>query len=1312
MLAKTLNPTSSDFLSGFHQTPDKDSPQNLSDFISALSALQEENIPEYLFQSGFEELHNFINNPQSLNNILNEIPLPLKSIFIETLCHESLQKIIANEEMLANVLIHVSVEKINIILPRLENHLNHLTFSSKILDLLLTHSTQKKISFIIRTALPQLLSHFFKHTLHLLRDAQGEKRLKLFVIIHDYRYVEFIILNPKLNSLLSTFTIDELKAFLKLVPQEKWHSIIHNINELKGIVIWLSGEATKAFFDTIGIEYFRTLIPGVKELFQGLEAMPFKGVETFFNSLGDTYIKKIITESNAETFLEELSTIHASSGDKIKMLFQQTGVSILQAHVSNVEKLILILKNEPHREERKLYSEFSSTPYYSSEFSLAPKETPTQILLNFLGASHLKLIVSNTEQLIQVTNKIPEKNLKQLLDILGTLHLKNIIPDIQQLILVSIKTYVSELNLIFNIIGSQHLQSLVHTTEHLQILIDRDPLIIFTLMPYLGTNYILNILDFEQLQKILLSHNTFSRDDFIERIFENNFCNGNGQIIQTTEQLGKICQLLPYHFTQKAVSLLFPRIVTNYTEWQELVLALPNQESFINSLEYAKLLLAKEFIPTLSLHSISARKKMLAKYFPDATRSTSEEYNLFATIIQRAYRIYLKNKHAQVRLPSDLFQSRLLETQNNPDLQFLFKNLTSDDYFLISKAGGKLFAEHLKRGEYRLLEFYLNKNENLLPYLFEAYFKGYCAEPTLEFVNSIHSLTSMLSLQDYHARKEKIFGKRAHCFPILNSKSLNPTADIQLSNNAKQTLVKYLENVLPHPSHKRLLKEFSVRSPLSERFFVLIKFSKFFQLISIKSILTRLLSDIQRESMSVVEYYFRRLQFAIQELNIVNEKELSFWNELNLFIQKNSIEKNLAVDILSKMDDTYPYLRDHNEDTNFYLQLISADISPIGNSYFENKRVQILVSTMFLREYSDFIYGIDSPFTNIKLYPGFGIFTSSDIAAASKEYARIIALSGGKTIQGYSKVHGAILLLQATTIHDVSHWRRMRLIPIPIYNGLIAWAGLIEKITGFSLSRITYRIYDMDFAALDRDLDDVNDFNKNIKALQSVYEKNILDALPLEYHLILVFEMLRNPEIAYDFFAHCKNIPEDFLDNFLKKLCESEREYKRIKAVFDPKFSTTLNVFFYLLREVVDDKKLNATAEKNLIALVTRLENVFKWTRNDGLKIVCEYTDKEDFMYVKYIDEKIFTTVISALNKLAQIQGKTVEPEPVKPETEISQPVSSNPAALFHSRTQTVFPLKNSSSQSAANAANAASQLSIVLMDPQLHNLLRPRYKI
>jgi hypothetical protein len=246
---------------------------------------------------------------------------------------------------------------------------------------------------------------------------------------------------------------------------------------------------------------------------------------------------------------------------------------------------------------------------------------------------------------------------------------------------------------------------------------------------------------------------------------------------------------------------------------------------------------------------------------------------------------------------------------------------------------------------------------------------------------------------------------------------------------------------------------------------------------------------------------------------------------------------------------------------------------------------------------------------------GFGIFSPKCFSSATQAHSRIIN-AYSKRVNFVHLAHNSLAGPWSMRIHDIEHWVRMNAIPVELRTGIIEWTYMLTRVTGFSLAKLSYTLYDMDCVAFEY-VHATNPIKTNlilnIQKLIAYYTSiikgyNDLRVQFLDYHLVLIYELLKNPDWMTRAFAHCKSSnPSKYLDYFLIKLSEpfglETIHYEDIRDLFHPNKSTTDNIFYHLIWEANLKNKLSTIFIRIFNECELPLTNLYQWQRNNGLKI-------------------------------------------------------------------------------------------------------------
>jgi hypothetical protein len=614
-------------------------------------------------------------------------------------------------------------------------------------------------------------------------------------------------------------------------------------------------------------------------------------------------------------------------------------------------------------------------------------------------------------------------------------------------------------------------------------------------------------------------------------------------------------------------------------------------------------------------------------------RSTAEKSKLFKTDIDT--RPDLEERRNQIA--------------NTFSLQFLIKNLKTSDYFEVAESDEwvSLFINYLEQGNFDLLEYYLRNKHSVLPLAYHALFQGYTdklhsinrkflSEYLLEALSLPEAIVPFLAKEVKNQREAYI------CAIAQINKD---TGKKELTQEADPFLIRYLSKAFPTFSaeqHQINLQQFVNTKVLSleEGFFTIVKFSRFYQLMCVKE---AIIAYIKSGGVSYTRLRLNNLlrYFEKSDTETETQEEHDFFNNLKLIYEKENISANDLNRVLVQLNILEPKLENYYSiskvnSSSFFLSLLFGEHLHWAENYD-----LILLPGEFSSKYADFIFKTSrASGPTFGCFPAFGIITVEDIAQATRHHRRIIN-HYCPTIEMQDSIHDYIDDLRVNPLHDISHFLQCRNILSQIREGLITWADLLISITGFLMSKMIFFFMDMDAPYNELWIEN---FSSNITGLQLFFDdllerdpKLIKLFRPLEYQLLLTSEMFRFPEKLEIFFsAYPKENSVFAKDTLLFTLLHifdpkfTIADFIQMKANFDDNYSSTWNVFLYLINNAVAKGKLNIQNRNILVSLASELKTVdlFKWMKNNGLKIRVSET------YIRDVSDENCDVIISAWKAL------------------------------------------------------------------------------
>jgi len=589
----------------------------------------------------------------------------------------------------------------------------------------------------------------------------------------------------------------------------------------------------------------------------------------------------------------------------------------------------------------------------------------------------------------------------------------------------------------------------------------------------------------------------------------------------------------------------------------------------------------------------------------------TEKHRTAAITLQHFYRQYLQKKRTQFRLPESLYRAREHST-TGAIYTFLVSKLNADDGLHVSVAGKKSLMASLNAGNYALLEFYLQQGIDPRGFICDAYFRGKGVDQaSLDLLDAIgDSKAAADELTDTAAP-----GKKIRCFPILDNAG-------RFTRPARDYLLPYLRHAYPFINEDELVLQNKINAiPKAEHFFTTVDINDTLQLAALKMVIENCFTLMKRNMLLTLYHtistatdlftaetnpYNRQLKSVLDKIKVTRRDHYSY----DIYLQLTDIGK-LLDNVYYQLLHQHPFLKNHTINSNFHLQLIYSSqplVFPIASP---NKKTiaQVLMPGSVMDICHEIAYGAKN---KVSRFIGYGKFNASDIAAFTQLKGRLINAQGGH-VAGLTKAHNAMCRPWTLRFHDVLHWHRMSSVPEGIRTGVISWAKMLEKETGFALSKLSYAFYDMDFSGYERyRVDNIirTSIAENISILINYYglvTNSDVKYNLLGYHLIITFEILRDPSWMNRVFSHCSEAnPVSYLHVFLQGLCAvtsiTASGYNDVRRYFNPNYSTTHNVFRYLISDAVRTRALYAW-EAELLIYFSEKVNIFKWTRNGGLKL-------------------------------------------------------------------------------------------------------------
>ena len=599
-------------------------------------------------------------------------------------------------------------------------------------------------------------------------------------------------------------------------------------------------------------------------------------------------------------------------------------------------------------------------------------------------------------------------------------------------------------------------------------------------------------------------------------------------------------------------------------------------------------------------------------------------------IIKRNYRAYVRRKRSCEALPADV--TRL------PD-NFLVSRLQRLDFFCRTQAGAVTLAAGLQRGNYQLLEFYLQKGIDPRPMLYDAYFiRKSISQNILELASEVKNTVDELS-------RMSVPGNHVRIFSLL-------------SPEAQVYLLPFLKRLYPlHDEEIFLLTEKFADVPLGERFFATVDLNDYYRLGSLKMIIRRALNQIAaREQVALHMTIWKHknllsmpdVPFAAALKKIAESVNRIKHDLFTFILPMHEVENTLTL-VYHELLAIHPFLQRIEWNSSIYFQVMYANvgISTHVKSPNSHSVAQIIVSPGVLEICHEIIYGKNN---HVGRLTGFGIFDPHCIMEATRAHNRIINIYSSH-IKFAMEAHGSRAGSSSLRIHDINHWIRMNATPVPIRNGIIEWARMLEAETGMVLSRLGYSFYDMDitgYEGIRNDSSYTTSICFNMIKLARFYHRiirgfNDLRPQLLDYHLLLFYGMLKNPLWMNRTFSHCAEThPQMHLDVFLHKFNEAfginEVRQKEIRNNYRSDLSITHNVFHSILWDRLVGDKISLPVINILFMHMLPQINILKWQRNKGLQI---RFDTLSFM-ARDITDDLVIRLISAILANVNAQQKNL----------------------------------------------------------------------
>ncbi len=577
------------------------------------------------------------------------------------------------------------------------------------------------------------------------------------------------------------------------------------------------------------------------------------------------------------------------------------------------------------------------------------------------------------------------------------------------------------------------------------------------------------------------------------------------------------------------------------------------------------------------------------------------------------YREYSRKKTQLVPIPKKYYQPNKVDGSD----RFLFSDaFRKENKILFTyRAGMQTLVAGLNKGNYSLLRHYLQRGKDIVPLLLDAYFRGEREYPvSLDLVEMVAAINS--AAEEFVgltvAPKEKV-----NIFPIFNERG-------DWSEEAALYLFPHVENLfMLRASQKPLLQQHVRSLPRAEQFFAMIDLPQDVVLGAAAVLLNRCIKIAAENDVESFLYavdmgrhlfnhlpskYSDKLKDSLNAITRSFEEDKAFCRYF-LPVQKiindfKSVYSLMVVDNNSLINyDSY---------TKFYYQLIISTVPYVFPVPSSNSGVSIIVTSGKLLEIgARLMYGREQlP----RRFVGFGIFSASEIAAASKADGRIINAAMSSQIRDMKEAHGAPTGGWTLKSHDDNHWHRMASLPPEIRKGVIEWTRMLEEVTGFELSRLSFYHFDMDstYFVLDRCQQSI-DIQEGIRAMSSLYSKIIAIFKAneddfVDYHLVLIFSMFAAPDFmqkTFGAFTRQKSLAEyqnELIMQMNEGFSKSDNRYDSAIHTYESGLSITHNVVrYHLKRKVVKDSF--DVALSDMIAELMPQVGIFKWTRNQGLKM-------------------------------------------------------------------------------------------------------------
>jgi hypothetical protein len=569
--------------------------------------------------------------------------------------------------------------------------------------------------------------------------------------------------------------------------------------------------------------------------------------------------------------------------------------------------------------------------------------------------------------------------------------------------------------------------------------------------------------------------------------------------------------------------------------------------------------------------------------------------------IEKAYRAYLKRKATLVAVPS----------QYPPVAgNFLRSRLQEEDKFYKSLAGSAAFIATLHKGNYRLLEYYLQHGKDISPFLYDAFFcKNSISVDMLDAVSDVKHVADELT-------RSAVPGNKVRVFPLV-------TATEKFSDASLEHLIPFLKKVYPLQDEEiPLLEQRFAGIPNGERFFATVDLDDYFLLCALKIVLQRMfrqISDRNQDAMHGTIYKYKNL-LSMPELpaaplftKIANSVTRLKVDLFTFTIPMHEMEAML-LDAYNQLVSTYPFLQKINWKTSIYLQIIYANVALCAHIPSPNQRgvAQVVLPPKVMEICHEIVYGKNN---HVGRLTGFGIFTPKCIVEATHSHHRIINIYS-KHVKFIATAHESVVGPASLRLHDLNHWVRMYAMPEPIRSGLVSWSRMLEATTGIECGKLSYALNDMDMSGYENMHINNNarrSLNVNIFKIKHYYSGIIhgyrdLRRQLLDYHLILVYGMIKDPNWMKQTFAHCSNDnPQAYLTVFLQHLSEAFKlspiDHAEIILSYRANYSITENVFHYYIWDAIIKDKVSLQLIEIMSHHILPAVNIFKWQRNNGLAI-------------------------------------------------------------------------------------------------------------